>query len=94
MTTRSKRRAGTDGRSPWARRHSQLIKAFIADFGGDVSTAERALISTAASLQARYEELEAKLLSGEQRDRKDDEVMVRMAGTSNRILKPRHVGGG
>jgi hypothetical protein len=86
MPTRSKRRAGTDGRSPWARRHSQIVKAFTADFGGDVTTAERALISTAATLQVQFEELEAKLLRGEERDRKDDEVLVRMAGTCNRIL--------
>jgi hypothetical protein len=67
MTTRSKRRAGTAmaGRLGRAGTANSLRRYF----GGEVSTAERALISTAASLQARYEELEAKLLSGEQRER-------------------------
>jgi hypothetical protein len=72
-----------DERSAGARRFRDLIAAFSADLGGDLSEADLAMVRTAAALTLKAELMQADLAAG--RD-VDAETLIKMAGTSRRAL--------
>ena len=59
VTNGSKLLVGIDGRSPTARRFRDLVQAYKAEIGGDLSEPEMAMIKTAASLSLTAELMQA-----------------------------------
>jgi hypothetical protein len=74
---------GVDMRSAQGRRFKDLVRAFTADLGGELSTAEAALVRQAAALTVRVEDIQATLVKGEA---VDDEELVRLINASARLL--------
>ncbi len=72
-----------DERSAGARRFRDLVAAFSADLGDDLSEADMAMVRTAAGLTLKSELLQADLAAG-----KDvcAETLIKLAGTSRRAL--------
>jgi len=73
-----------DGRTLPARRFRELVKAYAAEIGGELSVVDRALVRTAAAIGVRSEVLQAKIIAGEAIS--GDEA-IRLASESRRILE-------
>jgi hypothetical protein len=56
---------GVDGRSAWLRRRKDLISDHTADYGGDLSVAQQALLERQASELIACEQIEARMAAGE-----------------------------
>jgi hypothetical protein len=65
--TNGKTFVGVDGRSRHARRYYDLIADLARDLGGNLSTAEMAIVRQAAALTVRAEELQAAICRGRAR---------------------------
>jgi hypothetical protein len=74
-----------DGRSKAGRRLRALVRAFERDLGGDLSTADVAMIRNAAFLTLQCEQLQSKILNGEVTVDLND-AMVRSTNACSRIL--------
>ncbi len=72
-----------DGRSAAARRHRDLERAYAADLGGPLTTAQRVTIGQAAALTVRAEQMQASIARG---DPVDGEEMIRLANTLERLI--------
>jgi trimethylamine:corrinoid methyltransferase-like protein len=83
ITNGSKWLSGVDMRSAQARRFKDLVRAFTADLGGNLSTAETAMVRQAAALTVRAEAIQAELVRG---DKVSDEELVRITNAVQRIL--------
>ena len=83
VTNGSKLLAGIDMRSPTARRYRDLVQAFKAEIGVDLSQTEMAMIKTAASLTLTAELTQARLVNGETVNADD---LIRLSSEARRIL--------
>jgi ribosomal protein L12E/L44/L45/RPP1/RPP2 len=83
ITNRSKVHQQVDARSATARRFRDLIAAFSADLGDDLSEADMAMVRTAAGLTLKSELMQADLAAGKD---VDAETLIKLAGTSRRAL--------
>jgi hypothetical protein len=83
VTNRSRAHQNTDGRSAGARRFRDLIAAFSADLGDNLSEADLAMVRTAAGLTLKSELMQADLAAGQE---VDAETLIKLAGTSRRAL--------
>ena len=72
-----------DARSAGARRFRDLVAAFSADLGSDLSESDLAMVRTAAGLTLKSELLQADLANGVP---VDAETLIKLAGTSRRAL--------
>jgi hypothetical protein len=88
-TSRSKVSNGTrllqnvDGRSSSARRFRDLVRAYEAEVGGNLTEVERGLIRQAAALTFKAETLQSDLVNG---NPVDGDQLIRLTGTAKRIL--------
>jgi hypothetical protein len=88
-TTRSKVSNGTrllqdvDGRSSSARRFRDLVRAYEAEVGGNLTEVERGLVRQAAALTFKAEKLQSDLVNG---NPVDGDQLIRLTGTAKRIL--------
>jgi hypothetical protein len=83
VTNGSKLLVGIDMRSPTARRFRDLVQAFKAEVGGDLSQTEMAMIKTAASLALSNELRQADLVNGKT---VDPDELIRLSSEARRIL--------
>lgn len=83
MTNGSKLLVGIDMRSPTARRFRDLVQAYKAEIGGDLSETETAMIKTAASLSLTAEIMQADIVNGKTVDPDD---LIRLSSEVRRIL--------
>jgi hypothetical protein len=83
VTNGSRLLEGIDGRSPLARRFRDLIKAYEAEIGGELTEVERGLVKQAAALTLRAEQMQAAIVRGEPID---NDQLIRISGTAKRIL--------
>jgi hypothetical protein len=83
ITNRSRVHSRVDARSAGARRFRDLVAAFSADLGDDLSEADMAMVRTAAALTLKAELLQADLAAGIP---VDAETLIKLAGTSRRAL--------
>jgi hypothetical protein len=83
VTNGSKLLVGIDGRSPTARRYRDLVQAYKAEIGGDLSEPEMAMIKTAASLSLSAELMQADIVNGKLVDSDD---LIRLSSEVRRIL--------
>jgi hypothetical protein len=83
VTNGSKLLVGIDGRSPTARRFRDLVQAFKAEIGGDLSETEQAMIKTAASLAIQAEMMQADIVNGKPSNTDD---LIRLSSEVRRIL--------
>jgi hypothetical protein len=83
VTNGTKLLVGIDGRSPTARRFRDLVQAFKAEIGGDLSQTEMAMIKTAASLTLTAELMQADIVNGKMVDSGD---LIRLSSEARRIL--------
>jgi hypothetical protein len=83
VTNRSRTHQNGDERSAGARRFRDLVAAFSADLGDDLSEADMAMVRTAAGLTLKSELLQADLAAGKP---VDAETLIKLAGTSRRAL--------
>jgi len=72
-----------DCRTIAARRFRVLADAYAAELGGDLTEAERSLISQAVSLQLEAERLQSAIVRGEIID---TDQLIRISSTSKRLL--------
>jgi hypothetical protein len=72
-----------DERSAGARRFRDLVSAFSADLGDDLSEADMAMVRTAAALTLKSEQMQAALAAGQD---VDSDALIRLAGTTRRSL--------
>jgi hypothetical protein len=66
-----------------ARRFRDLIKAYEAEIGGELTEVERGLVKQAAALTLRAEQMQAAIVRGEPID---NDQLIRISGTAKRIL--------
>jgi hypothetical protein len=83
ITNRSRAHLAADERTAGARRFRDLVAAFSADLGDDLSEADMAMVRTAAGLTLKSELLQADLAAGKD---VDAETLIKLAGTSRRAL--------
>jgi hypothetical protein len=83
VSNRSSIHQNVDARSAGARRFRDLITAFSADLGDDLSEADLAMVRTAAALTLKAELMQADLAAGKD---VDAETLIKLAGTSRRAL--------
>jgi hypothetical protein len=83
VTNGSKLLVGIDMRSPTARRFRDLVQAYSAEIGGDLSQTELAMIKTAASLSLTAEMKQADLVNGKMVDSDD---LIRLSSEARRLL--------
>jgi hypothetical protein len=83
ITNRSRIHQNGDERSAGARRFRDLVAAFSADLGDNLSEADMAMIRTAAALTLKSEQMQAALIAGQAID---SDVLIRLASTSRRAL--------
>jgi hypothetical protein len=83
VTNGSKLLVGIDGRSPTARRFRDLVAAFEAEIGGNLTEVERGLVKQAAALTIRAEQLQADIVNGKP---VDSDALIRVSSTAKRIL--------
>jgi hypothetical protein len=83
VTNGSKLLVGIDGRSPTARRFRDLVHAFKAEIGSNLSQTEMAMVKTAASLSLSAELRQADLVNGKT---VDPDELIRLASEARRIL--------
>jgi hypothetical protein len=81
--TNGKLLPGCDGRSRHARRYHDLCADLARELGGELSTAEMAVVRQAAALTVKSEDLQAAIVRGEPIDTDD---AVRLANASARLL--------
>jgi hypothetical protein len=81
--TNGKAFPGVDGRSRHARRYYDLCADLACDLGGNLSTAEMAIVRQSSALTVRAEELQAAICRGEPVNTDD---AVRLANASARLL--------
>jgi hypothetical protein len=74
---------GVDLRSAGARRYRYLVSSYSDEIGTDPTESERALIRQAASLQLRIEQLQVRVVRGE--DVSADEI-IRLSSEHRRLL--------
>ncbi|MFK4725386.1 hypothetical protein ABIE89_006486 [Bradyrhizobium niftali] len=72
-----------DGRSSSARRFRDLVRAYEAEVGGDLTEVGRGLIRQAAALTFKAEKLQSDLVNG---NPVDGDQLIRLTGTAKRIL--------
>lgn len=72
-----------DARSSSARRFRDIVDAFTAEVGGELTESERGLVQQAAGLTMRCEQLQGAIIRGEA---VDDDLLVRLSGTAKRLL--------
>lgn len=72
-----------DCRTIAARRFRVLADSYAQELGGDLTEAERSLISQAVALQLEAERLQAAIVSGEIID---TDQLIRISSTSKRLL--------
>jgi hypothetical protein len=84
ITNGSKLLEGVDARSAPARRFRDLALAFETELGGNLNTAETALVKLAAATVVRSEQFQAAIINGEQID---DAELVRLTNTATRTLR-------
>ena len=80
---------GIDQRGPWIRRCKDLIRAHIADLGGEdnTSAAERSIVRRASVLTVELERLEAKFAVANAASPDDLDLYQRTAGNLRRLLE-------
>jgi hypothetical protein len=83
VTNGSKLLVGIDGRSPTARRFRDLVQAYRAEIGGDLSQPEMAMIKTAAGLSLSAELMQAQIVNGISVNADD---LIRLSSEVRRIL--------
>jgi hypothetical protein len=83
VTNGSKLLVGIDGRSPTARRFRDLMQAYEAEIGGDLTEVERGLVKQAAALTLRAEQMQADIVNGKA---VDSDALIRISSTAKRIL--------
>jgi hypothetical protein len=83
VTNRSRQHQNADERSAGARRFRDLIAAYTAEVGADLSESELALVRQAAALTMRAEQMQQAIVRGEV---VDDDLLVRISGTAKRLL--------
>jgi hypothetical protein len=83
VTNGSKLLVGIDGRSPTARRFRDLVQAYTAEVGGDLSQTDLSMVKTAASLSLSAELRQADLVNGKTVDLDD---LIRLSSEVRRIL--------
>jgi preprotein translocase subunit SecA len=83
ITNGSKAHQKGDERSAGARRFRDLVAAFSADLGDDLSEADMAAVRTAAALTLKSEQIQADLAAG---IHVDSDALIRLASTSRRAL--------
>src|ERR1700676_2343169 len=83
VTNGSKLLVGIDMRSPTARRFRDLVQAYKAEIGGDLSEPEMAMIKTAASLSLTAELMQADIVNGKPSNTDD---LIRLSSEVRRIL--------
>ena len=84
VTNRSRVHASGDERTANARRFRDLIGAFSADLGDDISESDMALVRMAAILTLRAEQIQAEITAGEDID---PEVLTKLAGAARRSMQ-------
>jgi hypothetical protein len=72
-----------DGRSASARRFRDLVRAFEAEVGGQLSELERGLVRQAAILSLQTEQMQAAIVRGEA---VDNVTLIRLSGEARRII--------
>jgi hypothetical protein len=83
VTNGAKLLVGIDMRSPTARRYRDLVHAYRAEIGGDLSEPEMAMIKTAAGLSVQAELMQARIVNGEVVNSDD---LIRLSSEVRRIL--------
>jgi hypothetical protein len=83
VTNGAKLLVGIDMRSPTARRYRDLVQAYKAEIGGDLSQAEMAMIKTAAGLSVQAELMQADIVNGKTVNSDD---LIRLSSEVRRIL--------
>jgi hypothetical protein len=83
VTNGTKLLVGIDMRSPTARRYRDLVQAYSAEIGGDLSQTEMAMIKTAAGLAVQAEAMQADIVNGKIVDSDD---LIRLSSEVRRIL--------
>jgi hypothetical protein len=83
VTNGSRAHLKGDERSAGARRFRDLVAAFSADLGDNLSEADLALVRTAAALTLKSEQIQADLAAGLP---VDSDALIRLASTSRRAL--------
>jgi hypothetical protein len=83
ITNGSKAHQKGDERSAGARRFRDLVAAFSADLGDNLSEADLAMVRTAAALTLKSEQIQADLAAGLP---VDSDALIRLASTSRRAL--------
>jgi hypothetical protein len=79
-----KRLKSVDLRASWARRHRELVDAFCADLGPDMTAADRSVAAHAATIALECERMQAAQLAGEAID---IEQVVRLTNALGRIRR-------
>jgi len=83
VTNGTKLLVGIDMRSPTARRYRDLVQAYKAEIGGDLSEPEMAMIKTAASLSLSAEIMQADIVNGKM---VNSDELIRLSSEVRRIL--------
>jgi ribosomal protein L12E/L44/L45/RPP1/RPP2 len=83
VTNGSKAHQNVDERSSGARRFRDLVAAYSADLGDNLSEADLAMVRIAAALTQKSEQMQAALAAGEN---VDSDSLIRLAGTTRRSL--------
>src|ERR1035437_6296617 len=83
VTNGSNLLVGIDGRSPAARRFRDLVTAYTAEIGGDLTEVERGLVKQAAALTLTAEGMQADIINGKP---VDPDALIRVTSTAKRIL--------
>jgi hypothetical protein len=83
VTNGSRAHQKGDERSAGARRFRDLVAAFSADLGDDLSENDLAMVRTAAALTLKSEQIQADLAAGLP---VDSDALIRLASTSRRAL--------
>jgi hypothetical protein len=83
VTNRTRAHLNQDERSATARRFRDLVRAFSAEFEGELSEPDIALVRLAASLTLKAEQMQADQVAG--KDVAADEL-IKLAGTVRRTI--------
>jgi hypothetical protein len=83
VSNRSRLLQNVDHRSSSARRFRDLVNAFEAEIGSNLTEVERGLVKQAAALTIRAEQLQADIVNGKD---VDSDALIRTSSTAKRIL--------
>jgi hypothetical protein len=80
---------GVDQRGAWIRRCKDVIRAHLADMGGEdnTSAAERSIIRRASVMTVELERLEAKFAVEGEANERDIDLYIRGSGSLRRLLE-------